>query len=85
MPARYPKAVLSLTGWKLPDVIAAIDGKKNVIPAYDPLQEEFNSSEADFSYMRLPGPAGHQNLPSRLSPRSSNRQRPSTLTPSKVA
>jgi uncharacterized protein YecE (DUF72 family) len=60
LPARYPKAVLSLSGWKLADVVAAIDGKKNVVPAYDPLQDEFNPGKAELVYLRLPGPAGHR-------------------------
>jgi uncharacterized protein YecE (DUF72 family) len=60
VPARYPKAVLSLSGWKLSEVLAAIDGKKNVIPAYDPLQDEFTSAKTELAYLRLPGPAGHR-------------------------
>jgi uncharacterized protein YecE (DUF72 family) len=59
LPARYPKAVFSLGGFKLPDVIAAIDGKKNVIAAYDPLQDDPPPiAKGDLSYVRLPGPAG---------------------------
>jgi uncharacterized protein YecE (DUF72 family) len=59
LPARYPRAVLSMSGWKYADVLAAIDGKKNVIAAYDPLQDEA-PGKADFSYLRLAGPAGHR-------------------------
>lgn len=58
LPARYPKAVISLGGFKLADVLAAIDGKKNVIAAYDPLQDEAAPSKGDLAYVRLPGPAG---------------------------
>lgn len=60
LPARYPKAVLSLSGWKLSEVLAAIDGKKNVIPAIDPLQDEVGKEKTDLVYFRLPGPAGHR-------------------------
>jgi uncharacterized protein YecE (DUF72 family) len=60
LPARYPKAVLSLGGWKLSEVVSAIDGKKNVIPAFDPLQDELNGDKADLLYLRMPGPAGHR-------------------------
>ena len=31
LPARYPRVVLSMQGWKHSDVLAAIDGKKNVV------------------------------------------------------
>jgi uncharacterized protein YecE (DUF72 family) len=59
LPARYPKAVFSLAGFKLADTIAAIDGKKNVLAAYDPLSDEPPASaKADLAYIRLPGPAG---------------------------
>jgi uncharacterized protein YecE (DUF72 family) len=58
IPARYPKAVLSLGGFRLADVLSAIDGKKNVLAAYDPLQDEAPNSKSDFAYVRLPGPAG---------------------------
>ncbi len=58
LPARYPKAVLSLGGFKLADTLAAIDGKKNVIAAYDPLQDDASALKADLAYIRLPGPAG---------------------------
>jgi uncharacterized protein YecE (DUF72 family) len=60
LPARYPKAVLSMSGWKLSEVVSAIDGKKNVIPAFDPLQDELNGDKTDLLYLRLPGPAGHR-------------------------
>jgi uncharacterized protein YecE (DUF72 family) len=60
LPARYPKAVLSLSGWKLSEVQSAIDGKKNVIPAFDPLQDEIGNEKAELVYLRLPGPAGHR-------------------------
>jgi uncharacterized protein YecE (DUF72 family) len=60
LPARYSKAVLSLSGWKLSEVQAAIDGKKNVVPAYDPLQDELHNGKSDLVYLRLPGPAGHR-------------------------
>jgi uncharacterized protein YecE (DUF72 family) len=59
-PARYPRAVLSMQGWKHSDVLAAIDGKKNVIAAYDPLQDDPPSGKVDFAYLRLSGPAGHR-------------------------
>ena len=58
LPARYPKAVLSLGGFKLSEVLAAVDGKKNVIAAYDPLQDDPPPSKAELNYVRLPGPAG---------------------------
>jgi len=59
LPARYPKAVLSLGGFKLADTMSAIDGKKNVIAAYDPLQDDAPpSAKAELAYIRLPGPAG---------------------------
>lgn len=58
LPARYPKAVLSLGGFKLAETLSAIDGKKNVIPAYDPLQDEVPTGKAELAYVRLPGPAG---------------------------
>ena len=38
--------------------MSAIDGKKNVIPAYDPLQDDAPPAKADLAYVRLPGPAG---------------------------
>ena len=60
LPARYPRAVLSMPGWKYSDVLAAIDGKKNVYGAYDPLQDEPSNEKADFAYLRLSGPAGHR-------------------------
>jgi uncharacterized protein YecE (DUF72 family) len=60
LPARYPKAVISLGGWKLSDVVSVIDGKKNVVPAFDPLQDELNGDKAELLYLRLPGPAGHR-------------------------
>lgn len=60
IPARFPKAVLSLQGWKLTDVVSAIDGKKNVVPAYDPLQDELASDKSELMYLRLAGPAGHR-------------------------
>jgi len=59
-PARYPRAVLSMVGWKHADVLAAIDGKKNVIAAYDPLQDDPPPGKVDFAYLRLSGPAGHR-------------------------
>jgi len=40
LPARYPKAVISLGGFKLVDLLPAIDGKKNVTASYDPLQDD---------------------------------------------
>ncbi|MDB4973675.1 MAG: hypothetical protein JWN48_2016 [Myxococcaceae bacterium] len=59
LPARYPKAVFSLGGFKLADMLAAIDGKKNITAAYDPLQDDPPpSAKADLAYIRLPGPAG---------------------------
>jgi uncharacterized protein YecE (DUF72 family) len=59
LPARYPKAVLSLGGFKLPDTVSAIDGKKNVIAAYDPLLDDPPpTAKGDLAYVRLPGPAG---------------------------
>jgi uncharacterized protein YecE (DUF72 family) len=60
LPARYPRAVLSMPGWKYTDVVAAIDGKKNVVAAYDPLTDDPGASKADFAYLRLSGPAGHR-------------------------
>lgn len=60
LPARYPKAVLSLTGWKLSEVVAAIGTKKNVVPAIDPLVDETEPKKSDLVYFRLPGPAGHR-------------------------
>jgi uncharacterized protein YecE (DUF72 family) len=61
LPARgYPKAVLSLPAWKLSEVNAAIDGKKGVLAAYDPLQDDPNNAKAELAYLRLPGPAGHR-------------------------
>jgi uncharacterized protein YecE (DUF72 family) len=51
--------VLSLGGIKLADMLSAIDGKKNVIAAYDPLQDDPPpSAKAELAYIRLPGPAG---------------------------
>ena len=58
LPARYPKAVLSLGGFRLADTLGAIDGKKNVIAAYDPLQDDAPALKADLACIRLPGPAG---------------------------
>jgi uncharacterized protein YecE (DUF72 family) len=59
LPARYPKAVFSLGGFKLADMLAAIDGKKNVTAAYDPLQDDPPpSAKSELAYIRLPGPAG---------------------------
>jgi uncharacterized protein YecE (DUF72 family) len=59
LPARYPKAVLSMGGFKLADMLAAIDGKKNVTAAYDPLNDDPPpSAKAELAYIRLPGPAG---------------------------
>lgn len=59
LPARYPKAVLSLGGFKLADMLSCIDGKKNVLAAYDPLQDDPPpSAKTDLAYIRLPGPAG---------------------------
>ncbi len=60
LPARYPRAVFSLPGWKLPDVRAAIDGKKNVFAAYDPLLENPGVTKEEFVYLRMLGPAGHR-------------------------
>jgi uncharacterized protein YecE (DUF72 family) len=60
LPARYPKAVLSLPAWKLADVNGAIDDKKGVIAAYDPLQDDKGPGKVDLAYLRLPGPAGHR-------------------------
>jgi uncharacterized protein YecE (DUF72 family) len=60
LPARYPRAVISMTGWKYTDVVSAIDGKKNVVAAYDPLQDDVGASKSDFAYLRLAGPAGHR-------------------------
>jgi uncharacterized protein YecE (DUF72 family) len=60
LPARYPKAVLSLAAWKLADVTSAIDDKKGVIAAYDPLQDDKQPGKVDLAYLRLPGPAGHR-------------------------
>ena len=59
LPARYPKAVFSLGGFKLADMLAAIDGKKNITAAYDPLQDDPPpSAKSELAYIRLPGPAG---------------------------
>lgn len=58
LPARYPKAVLSLGGFKLAETLACIDAKKNVIAAYDPLVDDPPPSKGDLAYIRLPGPAG---------------------------
>ena len=41
-------------------VVGAIDGKKNVVPAYDPLQDELGNGKPELAYLRLPGPAGHR-------------------------
>jgi uncharacterized protein YecE (DUF72 family) len=60
LPARFPRSVLSMAGWKYSDVLAAIDGKKNIIAAYDPLQDDPSSAKVDFAYLRLAGPAGHR-------------------------
>jgi uncharacterized protein YecE (DUF72 family) len=61
LPARYPKAVISLVSWKLSEVLTAIDGKKGVVAAYDPLQDDPGPMEkVDLAYLRLPGPAGHR-------------------------
>jgi uncharacterized protein YecE (DUF72 family) len=60
LPARYPRAVLSLSGWKYNEVLAAIDGKKNVVAAYDPLTDDPPAGKVDFAYLRLAGPAGHR-------------------------
>jgi uncharacterized protein YecE (DUF72 family) len=60
LPARYVKSVISLAGWKHADVLAAVDGKKNVIAAYDPLQDDKPPAKVDLAYLRLPGPAGHR-------------------------
>jgi uncharacterized protein YecE (DUF72 family) len=60
LPARYPKAVISLGSWKLSEVQTAVDGKKNVIAAFDPLQDEIGKDKSDLVYLRLPGPAGHR-------------------------
>src|ERR1700709_1851602 len=59
LPARYPKAVFSLGGFKRADMLAAIDGKKNITASYDPLQDDPPpSAKAELAYIRLPGPAG---------------------------
>jgi uncharacterized protein YecE (DUF72 family) len=58
LPARYPKAVLSLGGFKLADTLACMDPKKNVIAAYDPLQDDPPVGKGELTYIRLPGPAG---------------------------
>ena len=58
LPARFPKAVLSLGGFKLADAMSCIDAKKNVIAAYDPLQDDPPVGKGDLAYIRLPGPAG---------------------------
>ncbi len=50
---------LDLPAWKPKDVVAAC-GKKPVVAAYDPLEEERPKCLADVAYMRLPGPAGHR-------------------------
>ncbi len=60
LPARYPRAVLSLPGWKYSDIASCIGDKKNVIPAYDPLFDEPPAGKLDFAYLRLSGPAGHR-------------------------
>lgn len=60
LPARYPRAVLSMAGWKYADVASAIDGKKNVFAAYDPLFDEPPPGKQEFVYLRLSGPAGHR-------------------------
>jgi uncharacterized protein YecE (DUF72 family) len=41
-------------------VLAAIDGKKNVVASYDPLQDDPPPTKVDFAYLRLSGPAGHR-------------------------
>lgn len=60
LPARYPRAVLSLPGFKLADIRSAIDGKKNVFAAYDPLLEDPGTTKDEFVYLRMLGPAGHR-------------------------
>ncbi len=60
LPARYPRAVLSMAGWKYSDIASAIDGKKNVVAAYDPLFDEPPAGKLEFAYLRLSGPAGHR-------------------------
>jgi uncharacterized protein YecE (DUF72 family) len=60
LPARYPRAILSLGGFKRADVLASIDGKKNVLAAYDPLTDTLEAGKHEFLYMRMPGPAGHR-------------------------
>jgi uncharacterized protein YecE (DUF72 family) len=60
IPARYARVVLALAGFKRADTLAAIDGKKNVLAAFDPLQDEPENGKSDFLYLRMPGPAGHR-------------------------
>ena len=60
LPARYPRAVLSLPSFKQSELKTIIAGRKNVYAAYDPLQEEPFDDKATFSYLRLLGPAGHR-------------------------
>ena len=60
LPARYPKAVLSLPAWKLSEINAAIDGKKGVVAAYDALQDDPSNAKVELAYVRMPGPAGHR-------------------------
>lgn len=60
LPARYPRAVISLPTFKIADVKSIIGTKKNVFAAYDPLQDETPVDKGDFAYLRLLGPAGHR-------------------------
>ena len=60
LPARYPKAVLSLAGWKVSDVSPLVESKKNVVAAYDPLEDTPPPARSDLVYLRLPGPAGYR-------------------------
>jgi uncharacterized protein YecE (DUF72 family) len=60
LPARYPKAVLSLPAWKLSEINAAIDGKKGVVAAYDALSDDPSNAKVELAYVRMPGPAGHR-------------------------
>jgi len=56
LPAKFPAVVFDLPAWKT-DQIAGIDDR--VVAAYDPLRDD-RGPEGDFSYVRLPGPAGHR-------------------------
>lgn len=58
LPAKMPKAVFDLAGWK-PAQILELAGKKKIVVAYDPLTDD-SPPAGDMVYARLPGPAGHR-------------------------